>query len=193
MDYKVITLDLSNGLIEHEVNAINQCNFLTANFSNSDGNCSISFDQKSNYKCPFINGSKIKGSYEKLYVTAPAQAGTLTLFLGTNIFYEKDIPINSASIINNYQITNYSKSLNNELHILNLPTNKLFSSISIQNKDNVNSIYVGNFTTVADYTKGIEVLAGEMFYLPFNPVSASIPISVICITTAVIVVQGVYL
>lgn len=193
MEYKVITLDLNGGLTEYEINAITNCNFLTANFSNSDGNCSISFDQKSNYKCPFINGSKIKGSYEKIYVSAPVQNGTLTLFLGKDIFYEKDIPVNITAVLNNYQIYNYSQSLNNELHILTLPANKLYASISIQNKDTINSVYVGNFSIIADYTKGVEVSAGEIFYMPFNPLSASIPISVICTTTAVISVQGLYL
>lgn len=187
MSYKVYPIDLSIGLTDFEIDTMVESNFLTTYFSLPNGICKISLEQSNNHKASFINGSKIKDKFRKIYLTAPAQPGQVVeIYVGKDSFYEKETPVVNAQGIAfltslnpiNYDLTNYVENLNNQVKTLNIPSGKNIKSITIQNLDTVNPARVGKMADITQILNGQELLAGEIFNVEFNPLSINNFISI---------------
>ena len=196
--YQVFTLDLSNGLNNIELDTMVVSNFLTTFFidnntgkSVTNGIVNIAITASKNYGLTFLNGSKYKAQYQKLYVSAPAQPNiSVRIFTSVNAFYEKEQPITNAVFEKpmevvvdggidekplKYGIKCYSGNVNNTINSITVPqvidgrTVKGISSIIISNLDNSHDLFFGNIDDIINIALCTTINAGEKFTIDFKP------------------------
>lgn len=195
--YQVFTIDLSNGLKDYEIDTMTISNFITTFYVDNNGNsintgiCNISVTAEKNYGLTFLNGSKYKGQYQKLYLNAPAQPNiSIRVFTSIDAFYEKEMPVTNAVLTQpieiasgnvDYDLYNNGDTLTaNTLTTITIPTTlnsktvKGINSILISNLSSSDSLYVGKGYTSSNYNKiATEIAPQEKLSIPFNPLCKS--------------------
>lgn len=191
--YQVFTIDLSNGLNNVEIDTILVSNFLTTFFvdtitgdSINNGKINIAVTSSKNYPLSFLNGSKYKAQFQKLYLYAKPQPNvSVRIFTSVDCFYEKETPVTNA-ILNepliiepdtlNYDIFVNGATINNSVtgviinNTLNGKTVKGIKSIIISNLDTTNTLYYGTGINSGNYlTKAGRIEAGEKLSIDFTP------------------------
>lgn len=191
--YQVFTIPLTNGLQNYEIDTMLISNFLTTFFVDDSGNSintgkvNISITSSKNYGLTFLNGSKYKAQFQKLYLNAQPQPNTnVRVFTSIDCFYEKETPVTNAVLTQPIDIANVPQNYdifsngsdNNGLttllisNSLNGKTVKGIKSVLISNLDTTETLYVGNSFGTGNYnTKATPVYAGEKFSLDFNPMA----------------------
>lgn len=187
--YQVFTIDLQNGLTDRELDTmIPETNFLTTFFVNTTtgesintGKINISFVSSKNYPLTFLNGSKYKASFQKIYLNAQPQPNvSVRIFTSIDCFYEKETPVTNAvlvqpiSVVNSsisYSLSGMSGSLNNSTVTQTLY--KDTSSIIVANTANSGALYVGgdNFDMSNYSSFAMKIEAGEKLSINFNPLA----------------------
>lgn len=191
--YQVFELDLSNGLKDYEINTILVSNFLTTFYVDNSGNSintgkvNISFNSGKNYGLTFLNGSKYKSQYQKIWLNCDAQPNTnLRIFTSVDCFYEKEQPVTNAILTPpiiiqtdtlNYNVSCLNGTINGLTDIVigqngQIDGNNVkgISSILISNNDNSDIMYFGNNFTITDYSqKATAINPAEKLSLNFNP------------------------
>ena len=191
--YQVYTIPLANGLNNFEIDTMLNNNFLTTFFVDDNGESVnvgkvyISFTSSNNYGLTFLNGSKYKSNFQKIYLNAPAQAGiNLRVFVGLDCFYEKETPVTNAILTQpiatalgsvDYDIF-CNGAVNNGLtpvtisNSLNGHSVKGLNSILLSNVDSVEPLYFGKDFTALNYSaKALKIDCGEKFEINFNPLA----------------------
>lgn len=191
--YQVFTIPLTNGLQDYEIDTMLISNFLTTFFVDDNGDSintgkvNISITSSKNYGLTFLNGSKYKAQFQKLYLNAQPQPNTnVRVFTSIDCFYEKETPVTNAVLTQPIDISNVPQNYdifsngsdNNGLTTLlissslNGRTVKGIKSVLISNLDTAETLYVGNSFGSGNYnTKATPVYAGEKFSLDFNPLA----------------------
>lgn len=191
--YQVFTIDLSSGLDNVELDTILVSNFLTTFYvdtltgeSINNGKVNIAVTSSKNYPLTFLNGSKYKAQFQKLYLNAQPQPNvSVRIFTSVDCFYEKETPITNAILTQpliiepetlNYDIYINGVTINNSVtgvlinDTLNGKTVKGIKSIIISNLDNNHTLYYGTGVTASNYlTKAGRIEAGEKLSIDFNP------------------------
>ena len=201
--YQVITISLAQAINNRELDTLVVSNFLTTFFvddagnSIKDGKINIAFNSSRNYGLTFLNGSKYKSQFQKIYISAPAQPNVnVRIFTSVNAFYEKEQPVTNAifkepmsvsgSIDENaqrYGIKCYSGNVNNSINTITIPqtidgrTVLGVSSILITNLDNSNDLFFGNIDNISDLGICCPINAGEKYSIDFKPLSQSFQFS----------------
>lgn len=192
--YQVFTIPLTNGLNNYEIDTMLISNFLTTFFVDNNGESintgkvNISVTSSKNYGLTFLNGSKYKAQFQKLYLNAQPQPNVnVRVFTSIDCFYEKETPVTNA-VLNepliiepetlNYDIFVDGGNINNTISnitindILNSKSVKGIKSIILSNMDNNNTLYFGTGITSINYlTKAGRIEAGEKLSIEFNPQS----------------------
>ncbi|MBR2240829.1 MAG: hypothetical protein IJ890_05570 [Clostridia bacterium] len=191
--YQVFTIDLSNGLDNVELDTILVSNFLTTFYvdtltgeSINNGKVNIAVTSSKNYPLTFLNGSKYKAQFQKLYLNAQPQSNvSVRIFTSVDCFYEKETPITNAILTQpliiepetlNYDIFVNGVTINNSVtgvlinDTLNGKTVKGIKSIIISNLDNNHTLYYGTNINAGNYlTNAGRIEAGEKLSIDFNP------------------------
>lgn len=191
--YQVFTIDLSSGLDNLEIDTILVSNFLTTFYvdnltgeSINTGKVNIAVTSSKNYPLTFLNGSKYKAQFQKLYLYAQPQPNvSVRIFTSVDCFYEKETPVTNA-VLNEpliiepenvrYDIFVNGVTINNSVtgvlisNTLNGKTVKGIKSIIISNLDNNHTLYYGTSINAGNYlTKAGRIEAGEKLSVDFNP------------------------
>lgn len=190
--YQVFTIPLTNGLQNYEIDTMLISNFLTTFFVDDNGNSintgkvNISITSSKNYGLTFLNGSKYKAQFQKLYLNAQPQPNiNVRVFTSIDCFYEKETPVTNA-VLNEpliiepenvrYDIFVNGVTINNSVtgvlvsDTLNGKTVKGIKSIIISNLDNNHTLYYGTGINAGNYlTKAGRIEAGEKLSIDFNP------------------------
>lgn len=191
--YQVFTIDLSNGLDNVEIDTILVSNFLTTFYvdnltgeSINNGKINIAVTSSKNYPLTFLNGSKYKAQFQKLYLNAQPQPNvSVRIFTSVDCFYEKETPVTNAVLTQpliiqpetlRYDIFINGGTINNQAvgvlisSPLNSKTVKGIKSIILANLDNNNTLYYGTGVNSGNYlTKAGRIEAGEKLSIDFNP------------------------
>lgn len=200
--YQVFTISLAQAINNKELDTLVVSNFLTTFFvdnagnSIKDGKINIAFNSSRNYGLTFLNGSKYKSQFQKIYISAPAQPNVnVRIFTSVNAFYEKEQPVTNAIFTEpllvsidgggidentqNYSLKSYSGNVNNSFNTITIPTTidghtvKGIKSIIISNLDNSNELYFGNIGNISDLNLCTPINAGEKFNIDFSPLGKS--------------------
>lgn len=191
--YQVFTIDLSSGLDNVEIDTILVSNFLTTFYvdtltgeSINNGKVNIAVTSSKNYPLTFLNGSKYKAQFQKLYLYAKPQPNvSVRIFTSVDCFYEKETPVTNAVLTQpliiepetlNYDIYVTGGTINNDSLTISIPTTlnsksvKGIKSIILSNLDNNNTLYYGTGINSGNYqTNAGQILAGEKLSIDFNP------------------------
>lgn len=190
--YQVFTISLTNGLQNYEIDTMLISNFLTTFFVDDNGDSintgkvNISITSSKNYGLTFLNGSKYKAQFQKLYLNAQPQPNTnVRVFTSIDCFYEKETPVTNAVLTQpliiepekiNYDIYVNGGTVNNQAvgvlisSTLNSKTVKGIKSIILSNLNNNHTLYYGTNINAGNYlTKAGRIEAGEKLSIDFNP------------------------